>query len=111
MYDAAPGNQDTGSGDGASMSRRSVLRTTAGVAGAGLALGATGSGTASAAQSAAGADTVSRTAAPARKGGLRPGGHGGMHYLMVFRLMQCMRLGPVPDFDVYDAATWRLRFR
>ncbi|MFF8289256.1 Gfo/Idh/MocA family protein [Streptomyces sp. NPDC016309] len=35
-----------------------------------------------------------------------PGGHGGMDYLMVFRLMQCMRLGLVPDFDVYDAATW-----
>ncbi|GAA2255778.1 Gfo/Idh/MocA family oxidoreductase [Streptomyces amakusaensis] len=35
-----------------------------------------------------------------------PGGHGGMDYLMVFRLTQCMRLGLVPDFDVYDAATW-----
>ncbi|WP_433859159.1 Gfo/Idh/MocA family protein [Streptomyces kronopolitis] len=35
-----------------------------------------------------------------------PGGHGGMDYLLVFRLMQCMRLGLVPDFDVYDAATW-----
>ncbi|MFH8616223.1 Gfo/Idh/MocA family protein [Streptomyces sp. NPDC017979] len=35
-----------------------------------------------------------------------PGGHGGMDYLMVFRLVQCMRLGLVPDFDVYDAATW-----
>ncbi|MCX4967902.1 Gfo/Idh/MocA family oxidoreductase [Streptomyces sp. NBC_00654] len=35
-----------------------------------------------------------------------PGGHGGMDYMMVFRLMQCMRLGLVPDFDVYDAATW-----
>ncbi|MFF9864554.1 Gfo/Idh/MocA family protein [Streptomyces sp. NPDC013953] len=35
-----------------------------------------------------------------------PGGHGGMDYIMVFRLMQCMRLGLVPDFDVYDAATW-----
>ncbi|GFN01995.1 hypothetical protein Smic_05510 [Streptomyces microflavus] len=29
-----------------------------------------------------------------------------MDYIMVFRLMQCMRLGLVPDFDVYDAATW-----
>ncbi|MFJ1546072.1 Gfo/Idh/MocA family protein [Streptomyces sp. NPDC088246] len=35
-----------------------------------------------------------------------PGGHGGMDYMLVFRLMQCMRLGLVPDFDVYDAATW-----
>ncbi|UQS29213.1 Gfo/Idh/MocA family oxidoreductase [Streptomyces fradiae] len=35
-----------------------------------------------------------------------PGGHGGMDYLMVYRLTQCMRLGLVPDFDVYDAATW-----
>ncbi|MFI0980447.1 Gfo/Idh/MocA family protein [Streptomyces sp. NPDC021093] len=35
-----------------------------------------------------------------------PGGHGGMDYLMLFRLMQCMQLGLVPDFDVYDAATW-----
>ncbi|WP_372497804.1 Gfo/Idh/MocA family protein, partial [Streptomyces clavuligerus] len=35
-----------------------------------------------------------------------PGGHGGMDYIMVFRLMQSMRLGLVPDFDVYDAATW-----
>ncbi|MFE9742329.1 Gfo/Idh/MocA family protein [Streptomyces sp. NPDC006477] len=35
-----------------------------------------------------------------------PGAHGGMDYLMVFRLMQCMRLGLTPDFDVYDAATW-----
>ncbi|MBT2386767.1 Gfo/Idh/MocA family protein [Streptomyces sp. ISL-11] len=35
-----------------------------------------------------------------------PGGHGGMDYLMVFRLIQTMRLGLVPDFDVYDAATW-----
>ncbi|MFD5121548.1 Gfo/Idh/MocA family protein [Streptomyces sp. NPDC058385] len=35
-----------------------------------------------------------------------PGGHGGMDYIMVFRLMQCLRVGLVPDFDVYDAATW-----
>ncbi|MGW2015161.1 Gfo/Idh/MocA family protein [Streptomyces sp. NPDC001927] len=35
-----------------------------------------------------------------------PGGHGGMDYMMIYRLMQCMRLGLVPDFDVYDAATW-----
>ncbi|WP_079166701.1 Gfo/Idh/MocA family protein [Streptomyces oceani] len=35
-----------------------------------------------------------------------PGGHGGMDYIMLFRLVQCMRLGIVPDFDVYDGATW-----
>ncbi|MEU4079385.1 glycosyl hydrolase [Streptomyces venezuelae] len=35
-----------------------------------------------------------------------PGGHGGMDYIMVYRLMQCMQLGLPPDFDVYDAATW-----
>ncbi|MER6098999.1 Gfo/Idh/MocA family oxidoreductase [Streptomyces sp. NPDC001728] len=35
-----------------------------------------------------------------------PGGHGGMDYIMVYRLMQCVQLGLVPDFDVYDAATW-----
>ncbi|NLU68748.1 Gfo/Idh/MocA family oxidoreductase [Streptomyces sp. HNM0574] len=35
-----------------------------------------------------------------------PGGHDGMDYIMLLRLVQCMRLGLVPDFDVYDAATW-----
>ncbi|AXK36699.1 gfo/Idh/MocA family oxidoreductase [Streptomyces armeniacus] len=35
-----------------------------------------------------------------------PGGHDGMDYLMLYRLVQCMRLGLTPDFDVYDAATW-----
>ncbi|MFI9203255.1 Gfo/Idh/MocA family protein [Streptomyces sp. NPDC053048] len=35
-----------------------------------------------------------------------PGGHDGMDYIMIFRLIQCLRLGLVPDFDVYDAATW-----
>lgn len=35
-----------------------------------------------------------------------PGGHDGMDYIMLFRLMQCMQLGLAPDFDVYDAATW-----
>ncbi|WP_328967116.1 Gfo/Idh/MocA family protein [Streptomyces sp. NBC_00239] len=35
-----------------------------------------------------------------------PGGHGGMDYMMLYRLVQCMRLGLVPDFDVYDGATW-----
>ncbi|MFH8346448.1 Gfo/Idh/MocA family protein [Streptomyces sp. NPDC018045] len=35
-----------------------------------------------------------------------PGGHGGMDYIMLYRLMQCFHLGLVPDFDVYDAAVW-----
>jgi hypothetical protein len=34
------------------------------------------------------------------------GGHGGMDFLMVYRLVECMRKGLVPDMDVYDAAAW-----
>ena len=34
------------------------------------------------------------------------GGHGGMDYLMCFRLVECMKNGLVPDMDVYDAASW-----
>jgi hypothetical protein len=34
------------------------------------------------------------------------GGHGGMDYVMCWRLIQCVREGLVPDMDVYDAATW-----
>src|SRR5690625_5331469 len=34
------------------------------------------------------------------------GGHGGMDYVLVYRLMQCMRQGLVPDIDVYDSAAW-----
>jgi predicted dehydrogenase len=34
------------------------------------------------------------------------GGHGGMDYIMAFRLIETMREGLVPDFDVYDAAAW-----
>jgi hypothetical protein len=34
------------------------------------------------------------------------GGHGGMDYIMLYRLLQCMREGLAPDMDVYDAATW-----
>ncbi|MEO5826250.1 MAG: Gfo/Idh/MocA family oxidoreductase [Gemmatimonadales bacterium] len=34
------------------------------------------------------------------------GGHGGMDYIMAFRLIECMREGAPPDFDVYDAAAW-----
>jgi hypothetical protein len=33
-------------------------------------------------------------------------GHGGMDYLMLYRLVQCMREGLEPDMDVYDAASW-----
>jgi hypothetical protein len=34
------------------------------------------------------------------------GGHGGMDYVMAYRLVQCMREGLTPDMDVYDAASW-----
>lgn len=34
------------------------------------------------------------------------GGHGGMDFVMNYRLVQCMREGLVPDIDVYDAAAW-----
>ncbi len=33
-------------------------------------------------------------------------GHGGMDYLMLYRLVQRMREGLEPDIDVYDAASW-----
>ncbi|HMU60203.1 MAG TPA: Gfo/Idh/MocA family oxidoreductase [Gemmatimonadales bacterium] len=34
------------------------------------------------------------------------GGHGGMDFIMNYRLVQCLRDGLVPDMDVYDAAAW-----
>ncbi len=34
------------------------------------------------------------------------GGHGGMDYIMLYRLLQCCREGLAPDMDVYDAAAW-----
>lgn len=34
------------------------------------------------------------------------GGHGGMDYILIYRLMQCMRQGLEPDIDVYDSAVW-----
>ena len=34
------------------------------------------------------------------------GGHGGMDYLMLARMLQCVREGLPPDIDVYDAAAW-----
>lgn len=36
----------------------------------------------------------------------RSGGHGGMDYVMAWRLVQCLREGLPPDMDVYDAAAW-----
>jgi hypothetical protein len=32
------------------------------------------------------------------------GAHGGMDYIMLYRLLQCLREGLPPDMDVYDAA-------
>jgi hypothetical protein len=34
------------------------------------------------------------------------GGHGGMDFLMNWRLIDCLRNGIAPEQDVYDAATW-----
>jgi hypothetical protein len=34
------------------------------------------------------------------------GGHGGMDFLMDWRLIDCLRNGLPLDIDVYDAATW-----
>ena len=34
------------------------------------------------------------------------GGHGGMDFIMCYRLLECMRKGLPPDMDVYDAAGW-----
>jgi predicted dehydrogenase len=36
----------------------------------------------------------------------KQGGHGGMDFIMNYRLMQIMHEGLVPDSDVYDAADW-----
>jgi len=36
----------------------------------------------------------------------RAGGHGGMDFVMAYRLVQVMREGLTPDMDVYDAASW-----
>jgi Oxidoreductase family, NAD-binding Rossmann fold len=43
-----------------------------------------------------------QTGAMARK----TGGHGGMDYVMNYRLMDCLKRGLTPDIDVYDAAAW-----
>ncbi|HYF50194.1 MAG TPA: hypothetical protein VEJ63_12365, partial [Planctomycetota bacterium] len=34
------------------------------------------------------------------------GGHGGMDYIMNYRLVQLYRQGKAPDIDVYDTAAW-----
>ena len=34
------------------------------------------------------------------------GGHGGMDYIMAYRLIECLRKGEPMDMDVYDAAAW-----
>ena len=38
------------------------------------------------------------------------GGHGGMDFVMAYRLVQCLREGLAPDYDVYDAAAWSAPF-
>ena len=53
---------------------------------------------------------IERTPAPAleEEGEIakKLGGHGGMDYIMLYRLLQCMLEGLAPDMDVYDAAAW-----
>ncbi len=36
----------------------------------------------------------------------RNGGHGGMDFLMMYRIVECLRNGEALDQDVYDAAAW-----
>jgi hypothetical protein len=36
----------------------------------------------------------------------KAGGHGGMDFLMMWRLIYCLRNGEPLDQDVYDAASW-----
>ena len=36
----------------------------------------------------------------------KSGGHGGMDFIMLYRLLQCVREGLPPDLDVYDCASW-----
>jgi predicted dehydrogenase len=40
----------------------------------------------------------------------KAGGHGGMDYIMCYRVVECMLQGLPPDFDVYDAAAWSAPF-
>jgi hypothetical protein len=36
----------------------------------------------------------------------RMGGHGGMDFIMLWRIVYCLRNGEPLDQDVYDAAAW-----
>jgi len=38
------------------------------------------------------------------------GGHGGMDYVMLWRLVECLRKGQPLDMNVYDAAAWSVIF-
>jgi predicted dehydrogenase len=38
------------------------------------------------------------------------GGHGGMDYIMNYRLIECMQTGETPEMNVYDAAAWSAPF-
>jgi Oxidoreductase family, NAD-binding Rossmann fold len=38
------------------------------------------------------------------------GGHGGMDYVMLWRIVECLRAGQPLDMDVYDAAAWSVIF-
>ena len=40
----------------------------------------------------------------------RNGGHGGMDFVMAWRLVQCLHEGLAPDIDVYDSAAWSAPF-
>jgi predicted dehydrogenase len=40
----------------------------------------------------------------------RTGGHGGMDFVMAYRLVETIRGGLAPDYDVYDAAAWSAPF-
>ena len=40
----------------------------------------------------------------------RSGGHGGMDFVMAYRLVECLHEGIAPDYDVYDAAAWSAPF-
>jgi hypothetical protein len=40
------------------------------------------------------------------EGAAKGSGHGGMDYVMNWRLMECLRTGQTPDSVVYDAAAW-----
>jgi hypothetical protein len=37
---------------------------------------------------------------------VKAGGHGGMDFVMLWRVVSCLRSGEPLDQDVYDAATW-----